>query len=85
MKTQAEIADANSSDWLQEQARKLGFVFPGEGVYILTGPGAKTPAGGGVNAPLPTFAPQTPTPSPTPAPTPTPTPAPLTLASPSPH
>ena len=84
---QAEIADADSTDWLQEQARKLGYVFPGEGVYILTGPQVKGPAGGGINAPLPTYAPATPTPVPTPRPTPKPSPTPISfnLASPSPH
>ncbi|MHB8717360.1 MAG: FtsB family cell division protein [Candidatus Dormibacteria bacterium] len=85
---QAEIAHAGSSDWLQEQARRLGFVFPGEGLYILTGPTARTPTNGGVNAPLPTFAPPTPTATPAPAspsPSASATPVTFNLASPSPH
>ena len=58
-----QIGEANDTAWLEEQARRLGFVFPGESVYILTAPGSSVPATGGVNAALPTFSPTTPTPS----------------------
>jgi cell division protein FtsB len=60
---QQQIGEANNVAWLEEQARRLGFVFPGETVYIITTPGAALPASGGVNAALPTFAPPTASPS----------------------
>jgi hypothetical protein len=64
-----EVTEAQSSAWLEDQARKLGYHLPGEKVYFLD-PGAKSaPASGGLNAPPPTF-------SLTPIPTPTPSPAP---------
>lgn len=87
-----QIGEANDTAWLEEQARRLGFVFPGESVFIFTTPGAPSAANGGVNAPLPTYAPPSASASisatstsPTPTPTPAPTPVPLTAASPPPH
>jgi hypothetical protein len=93
---QRQIGEANNTAWLEEQARRLGFVFPGETVFIITTPGAPTAASGGLNAPLPTFAPSpsassTATPSPAPptsssaSPRPTQTPVPFVLPSPTPH
>jgi cell division protein FtsB len=88
---QQQIGEANNTAWLQEQARRLGFVFPGETLYIVTTPGAALPQSGGLNAPLPTYAPSpsaSTSPSPAPAsPTPRPTPTPVTfvLPSPTPH
>ena len=90
---QQQIGEANDTAWLEEQARRLGFVFPGETVFIITTPGGPTAPSGGLNAPLPTYAPATSTPtpsatpSPTATPTPKPTPVPLAVAppSPSPH
>jgi cell division protein FtsB len=92
---QRQIGEADNTAWLQEQARRLGFVYPGETVFILTTPGAPLPAGGGLNAPLPTYAPSpsaspspgassAPSAAPTPTPTPRPTPVTFPLASPSP-
>jgi cell division protein FtsB len=60
---QQQIGEANNNDWLEEQARRIGFVFPGETLFIITTPGSALPAGGGLNAVLPTFAPS-PSPSP---------------------
>ena len=69
---EAEIAQAQTPAWLEEEARKLGYVKPGEQVFVLVSPGAQPPqGGGGVDAPLPIF---TGTPSPTPSPTPAPSP-----------
>lgn len=88
---QHQIGEANDTAWLEEQARRLGFVFPGETVYIITTPGVPVAPGGGLNAPLPTYAPPTPSPTPTPSPSATPTPAPsptpasFTLATPAPR
>ena len=78
---QREIVDAQTVAWLEEEARKLGYVLPGEKVYEITPPGRSTPASGGVNVALPSFAIPTPTPSPTPsaAATPKPSPTPLTF------
>lgn len=75
---QREIVEAQTAAWLEEEARKLGYVFPGEKVYVITGPGSGGPARGGVNAPLPSF-------SPTPVPTPTPSPSSSPGASPTPY
>jgi cell division protein FtsB len=75
---QQQIGEANNNDWLEEQARRLGFVFPGETLFIITTPGAGLPPGGGVNAVLPTFAP-----SPLPSASPSTSPGPSTSASPS--
>ncbi len=82
-----EIADAQTIAWLEQEARQLGYVFPGEHLYILVPPGKGTPSTGGVSVPLPTFRPpSTPTPSPSPKPsaTATPTPVPVTVPSPTP-
>ncbi|HEX6539021.1 MAG TPA: septum formation initiator family protein [Candidatus Dormibacteraeota bacterium] len=88
---QREIVEAQTVAWLEEEARKLGYVLPGEKVYVIAPPGQATPASGGVNVALPSFAIPTPTPSPTPAATASPSPrasaspqAPAT-PSPSPH
>ena len=91
---QQQIGEANNSAWLEEQARKLGFVFPGETLFIFTTPGAVLPAGGGVNAVLPTYA-ASPSPSPggSPAasasastsPSASPTPLVFVMPTPSPH
>jgi cell division protein FtsB len=87
---QREIADAQTVAWLEQEARQLGYIFPGEHLYVLVPRGTGTPASGGVSVPVPVFkvpALATPTPSPTakPTPTPTPTPKPLTVPSPTPH
>ena len=71
---QTEIALAQTPAWLEEQARKLGYVLPGERIYVLIPPGEQVPAHGGVVAPLPSLAPS-PTPTPTPNPSASPTPA----------
>lgn len=53
---QREISQAQSSAWLEEEARKLGYVKPGEKVFVLTTPGASLPPGGGVDVKsLPSF------------------------------
>lgn len=70
---QREIAEAQTVAWLEEEARKLGYVFPGERVFVIVPPGQSVPAGGGVSVPIPTFLPL-PTPSPSPGPSPTPSP-----------
>ena len=71
---QREIVEAQTVAWLEEEARKLGYVLPGEKVYVIAPPGQTTPASGGVNVALPSFA--LPTPTPTATPTALPTPAP---------
>jgi cell division protein FtsB len=93
---QQQIGETNNVDWLEEQARRLGFVFPGETIYIITTPGSAVPPNGGVNAVLPTFAPPSPSPTasttpgasqaapPSPAPTSRPSPTPLVFVTPSP-
>ncbi len=88
--SQTEIVLAQTPAWLEEEARKLGYVLPGEKVYVLTTPGAAVPAKGGVTAPLPSFSPTlraTPTPSVAPSPSPSgpPTPRVFQLPTPSPH
>jgi cell division protein FtsB len=60
---QQQIGETNNVAWLEEQARRLGFVFPGETVFIITTPGTALPPSGGVNAVLPSFAPPSPSPS----------------------
>jgi Septum formation initiator len=91
---QQQIGEANNTAWLEEQARRLGFVFPGESIFIITTPGAPTAASGGLNAPLPTFRPSPspspsalPSPSSSPSATPIPrqTPVSFALPSPTPH
>jgi cell division protein FtsB len=77
-----EIAAASSSAWVEAQARKLGYVMPGEKVYVLDPGGKSTPSFEGVPATPPTFDP--PSPTPTPTPTATPTPSATTAPTPSP-
>ncbi len=82
-----EIADAQTIAWLEQEARQLGYIFPGEHLYVIVPPGKSTASTGGVSVPLPTFRPPpTPTPSPSPKPsaTPTPTSVPVTVPSPTP-
>lgn len=81
---QREIVEAQTVAWLENEARKLGYVLPGEKVYVITPPGTTAPPSGGVNVALPSFAIPTPTPTPTPAPSPTPHPSPTPSATPSP-
>jgi hypothetical protein len=91
---QHQIGESGNRAWLEEQARRLGFVYPGETVFIITTPGAALPPPGGVNAALPTYAPSpsaspsagtSPTPSPRPTASPSPTPVTFVLPSPTPH
>ena len=91
---QQQIGEANNTDWLKEQARRLGFVFPGETLFIITTPGVALPASGGVNAVLPTFAPSpspsvpsgaSPSASAAPTPHASPTPLVFVMPSPTPH
>jgi hypothetical protein len=98
---QQQIGETNNVAWLEEQARRLGFVFPGETVFIITTPGSAMPPSGGVNAVLPSFAAASPSPSPaasasagaspssspgaTPSPRPSPTPLVFVMPSPTPH
>jgi hypothetical protein len=80
----AEIAQAQTREWLMEEARKLGYVVPGEQVYVVTSPGASLPPGGGIDLKtLPSFHPS-PSAGATPAPTPTPIGGPTQGASPTP-
>jgi cell division protein FtsB len=88
---QQQIGEANNVDWLEEQARRLGFVFPGETIFIITTPGSALPPSGGVNAVLPTYAPSpspaasaSPGTSPPSSPTAAATPTPLVFVMPSP-
>jgi cell division protein FtsB len=91
-----EIAEAQTVAWLEEEARQLGYIFPGEHLYQIVPPGHSTPSSGGVPVPIPTFGvipPPTPKPSPTPTPSssptpkgsPTPSPTPAHSPTPSPH
>ncbi|TME45599.1 MAG: hypothetical protein E6I33_01800 [Chloroflexi bacterium] len=70
---QREIVEAQTAAWLEEEARKLGYVLPGEKIFVLTPPGQTAPASGGVYAPLPSFSPS---PSPRASPTASPSPSP---------
>jgi hypothetical protein len=80
----AEIAQAQTREWLVEEARKLGYVMPGEQVYVVTTPGASLPPGGGIDLKtLPSFNPS-PAPGGTPGPTPTPVVQPSAGATPTP-
>jgi hypothetical protein len=87
--SQTEIVLAQTPAWLEEEARKLGYVLPGERVYVLTPPGVTGPASGGVSAPLPSLPTPTPAPTPSAAPSPSPagppTPQAFQLPTPSPH
>ncbi len=74
-----EIADAQTVAWLEQQARQLGYIFPGEQLYVIGPPGAAHASTGGVSVPIPTFRPlpsATATPSATPTPNGTPSPSP---------
>jgi cell division protein FtsB len=91
---QAEIAQAQTKEWLVEEARKLGYVLPGEKVFVLTTPGAALPPDGGLDLKgLPTFssAPSSPgaspaaTPQPLIGPAPGASPTPFVLTVPGPH
>jgi hypothetical protein len=80
----SEIAQAQTREWLVEEARKLGYVLPGEQVYVITTPGASLPPGGGIDLKtLPSFNPS-PSPGGSPAPSPTPVAAPSRGATPTP-
>ena len=88
---QREIADAQTIAWLEQQARELGYIFPGEHLYLIVPPGSAGASTGGVSVPVPTFKalpPPTPTPSPTARPStsasPAPTHSPTTTPSPTP-
>ena len=72
-----EIADAQTVAWLEDEARQLGYIFPGEHLYVIVPPGGVHVSTGGVTVPIPTF-------KPLPLPTPTPSPSPKVSASPSP-
>jgi cell division protein FtsB len=74
-----EITQAQSTAWIEDEARKLGYHFPGEKVYVVDPGGKSAPSSAGVNAAPITFSP-TPTPTPVPTPTPTPTPTPSASA-----
>ena len=50
-----EIADAQTVAWLEEEARQLGYVFPGEHLYVIVPPGGSHSSTGGVSVPIPTF------------------------------
>ena len=87
-----EIAAAQTVAWLEQEARQLGYIFPGEHLYVITPPGHSTASSGGVSVPIPTFRvipPATPKPSPTPTPSSTPSPkgspSPSPTATPTPH
>jgi Septum formation initiator len=87
--SEREIADAQTIAWLEQEARQLGYIFPGEHLYQFVPPGRGGAAVGGVSVPVPVFKPPaTPSPSPTPSvkpsPTPTPTARPVTVPSPTP-
>jgi Septum formation initiator len=83
-----ELASATSAGSLEEEARRLGYVRPGERVFVLATPGARLPADGGVDpGPLPSAAPPTPRPAAVPTAAPpaaTPGAAPASPSSPAP-
>jgi cell division protein FtsB len=82
---QAEIAQAQTREWLVEQARKLGYVMPGERVFVLTTPGSALPPDGGIDLKsLPTFNAPPSSPGASPAPTPAPVIGPSPGGSPTP-
>jgi cell division protein FtsB len=59
-----ELTSASSGGWLEEEARRLGYVRPGDRIFVLASPGARLPADGGVDpGPLP----GAPSPAPRPA------------------
>jgi hypothetical protein len=66
---QAEVAEAQTKEWLVEQARKLGYVMPGERVFVLATPGASLPPDGGIDLKnLPSFSGASPSPGASPQP-----------------
>ncbi|TMD99951.1 MAG: hypothetical protein E6I76_01365 [Chloroflexi bacterium] len=81
-----ELASASSGGWLEEEARRLGYVRPGDRIFVLATPGSKLPSDGGVDPgplpgapspnPNPNARPAAPAPAPTAAPQPAATPAP---------
>jgi hypothetical protein len=74
-----EMADAQTVAWLEQQARQLGYVFPGEQLYVIVPAGGAHPSTGGVSVPLPSIKPlasPTAIPSTTPKPSATPSPSP---------
>ncbi|MHB8490484.1 MAG: FtsB family cell division protein [Candidatus Dormibacteria bacterium] len=84
-----EIADAQTVAWLEQQARQLGYIFPGENLYVIVPPGAARASTGGVSVPIPTFKPLpspavTPSPSAKPPATPSPGPSHAPTGAPSP-
>ncbi|TMB91741.1 MAG: hypothetical protein E6J45_04820 [Chloroflexi bacterium] len=88
---QRAIVEAQTTAWLIEEARKLGYIFPGEKIFVIPSPGSAPATGGGVNAPLPSYSAATPSPSSAGASpgaaqaTPSPTPLPLITTTPAPH
>ena len=46
-----EIADAQTVAWLEQQARQLGYIFPGEQLYVIVPPGTAHASTGGVSVP----------------------------------
>jgi type II secretory pathway pseudopilin PulG len=84
-----EIADAQTIAWLEQEARQLGYIFPGEHLYVIVPPGGARASTGGVSVPIPTFRPLpsptvTTSPSAKPSPSPSPSPSIGPTASPSP-
>jgi type II secretory pathway pseudopilin PulG len=91
---QREIADAQTIAWLEQEARQLGYIFPGEHLYQIVPPGSAHASTGGVTVPVPTFralpsptvkASPTPKPSTSPSPTPSHSPTPTPNPTPTPH
>lgn len=73
---EAEINQAQTTGWLEQAARKLGYILPGENLYIVAAASStSTSTSGGIPYPLPVFSSPTPVPTPQPTPTPVPTPA----------
>ena len=74
---QREVDAAGTTAWLIQEARRRGYVLPGEKVYVPVTPGASLPADGGVglNTPLPIPG-ASPSPGARPSPTPTAAPPP---------
>jgi hypothetical protein len=78
-----DLASASSGGWLEEEARRLGYVRPGDRIFVLASPGAKLPPDGGVDpGPLPGA--PTPAPKPVAAPPAAPTGAPPPASTPAP-
>jgi hypothetical protein len=80
-----EVVEAQTDAWLVEEARRLGYVFPGEKVFVLS-PSGQAPPVGGVAAPLPSFS-ASPSPAPSPSASPSPSAGPQlsTPPPPTPH